>query len=114
MSRSLMNCQMIRVISSPSSSTTVPSTLIFSTTPGASSHLGFVGRGPAYPFGQISRYREILSPAPVWGLACSHAGAATGGADRLEHRGRERAHAQARSAWIPRTDDLPGVGGPAR
>src|ERR1700712_1123001 len=28
-SRSLMNCQMIRVISSPASSTTVPSTLIF-------------------------------------------------------------------------------------
>ncbi len=31
MSVSLMDCQMMRVISSPSSSTTVPSTLIFST-----------------------------------------------------------------------------------
>jgi hypothetical protein len=33
----LMNCQMIRVISSPSSSTTVPSTLIFAMSAGLSS-----------------------------------------------------------------------------
>src|SRR6266487_1729780 len=34
-SLSLMNCQMMRVISSPSSSTTVPSTLILAIAPGA-------------------------------------------------------------------------------
>src|SRR5215212_1897585 len=46
-----MNCQMIRVISSPSSSTTVPSTLIFATCtslstcsePGTGSEVGYVG-----------------------------------------------------------------------
>src|SRR3954447_20695642 len=64
---SLMNCQMIRVISSPSSSTTVPSTLIFATCrslstssePAAGSEVGYVGLLGAHGLGRLAKPVEL-------------------------------------------------------
>src|SRR3954452_7672335 len=83
MRRSLMNCQMIRVISSPSSSTTGPATLIFAMSCHTPDHPGgrldFNAGAPAPP-GQITRHRDIgvtsltgpgVSP-PSSGLAHVH------------------------------------------
>src|SRR5215217_3668767 len=58
-----MNCQMIRVISSPSSSTTVPSTLILVTSGGSSqkfgSEVGDVGLLGAHGLGRLAQTRQL-------------------------------------------------------
>src|SRR3954471_14664780 len=57
-----MNCQMIRVISSPSSSTTVPSTLILSTSSGpllGKSQIGDVGLLGSHGLGGLAQPGEL-------------------------------------------------------
>src|SRR4051795_5660595 len=58
-----MNCQMIRVISSPSSSTTVPSTLILVTSGGSSqkfgSEVGDVGLLGAHGLGGLAQPGQL-------------------------------------------------------
>src|ERR1700750_3138149 len=104
MRRSLMNCQMMRVISSPSSSTTLPSTLILSTTD------VLLCRCPPAVFGpstSLARSRDILTSRylgvrRLLGLACHHGGPHPAGADGSDRRRGERPHLEARPGGLPR------------
>src|SRR6218665_1093050 len=91
MSLSLMACQMMRVISSPSSSTTVPSTLIFDTVCFLLISRMCRARHPPY---------RAASDGPIHKLALSHASVETGRPVGVEYRGGEQPHPQTGSGGV--------------
>ncbi|MFC5126611.1 hypothetical protein ACFPRL_25720 [Pseudoclavibacter helvolus] len=88
MSVSLIFCQMMRVISSPSSSTTVPSTLIFAIKFSFCARFAYSLPGP---------HSEKYSDGP---LPCMHERAVYRRAVRRQHRRRQHAHTETRPRGV--------------